>query len=278
MRKIIFFVLPVAVALIAIGIAAFFFSRNAGKGALQVTSIPKSQVFLNGKPIGRTPLCKCELADMFPVGEHTLRLVPQNAALAPFEEKIPISQSVLTVVDRTFGEGSTSEGSIITLQPLSDKKSLSLLVVSFPDEALVLLDKNSVGTTPLLLKNVTDSDHEITVQKDGYKEKTVRIRTAAGYKLSALVYLGVNPTTAVPSPSPTASPSATPTPVQKVVILQTPTGFLRVRDRASLNGSEIARVGPGEIYELVSEQTGWFEVKLSDGKIGFISTQYAKKQ
>ena len=278
MKRVLLFVLPVVIALIVIGIVAFFFTTNQGKGALQVTSIPKSQVFLNGKLLGHTPLCKCELSDMPAVGEYTLRLVPDDTTLASFEEKIPITKSVLTVVDRTFGEGATSEGIIITLQPLDDKKSLSLLAISFPDGAKVLLDKNSAGNTPLLLKNVTDSDHEIKVQKDGYKEKTVRIRTVSGYKLSALIYLGVNPTLESPSPTPTASPSATPTVVQKVVILQTPTGFLRVRDTASLSGNEIARVTPGEMYELVSETAGWFEIKLKDGNTGFISTQYSNKQ
>ncbi len=276
MKKVILFILPAIVALIVIVIAYFFFIRSEGKGALQVTAIPKSQVLLNGKAIGTTPLCKCELTDMLQTGEYTLRLIPQDKTLLPFEEKITIIKSVLTVVDRTFGDGSLSEGSIITLTPLSNKKLTELLVASFPDTAKVFLDKNDVGKTPLLLKTVTDSDHEIKIEKDGYKEKTVRIRTVNGYRLSALVYLGI--TTLEPTPFPTASPSATPTPTAKVIILQTPTGFLRVRETASLNANEIARVNPGEVFELVSEQTGWFEIKLSDGKTGFISTQYAKKQ
>lgn len=276
MKNVLLFILPAIVALIVIGIAYFFFMRNEGKGALQVTSIPKSQVFLNGKAIGTTPLCKCELANMLATGEYTLRLVPEDTSLLPFEEKIPITKSVLTVVDRTFIEGSASEGSIITLAPLSNKKSIELLVTSFPDVATVFLDKNQVGNTPLLLKTVTDSDHEIKIQKDGYKEKTVRIRTVPGYRLNTLIYLGI--TSLEPTPIPTASPSATPAQTQKVVILQTPTGFLRVRETASLSGNEIARVTPGEIFELVNESAGWFEIRLLDGKTGFISTQYAKKQ
>lgn len=276
MKKVLLFILPAVIALLIIGVAYFFFTRNEGKGALQVTSVPKSQVFLNGKAIGATPLCKCELADMLQTGEYTLRLVPEDTNLLPFEEKISIAKSVLTVVDRTFSESAMSEGSIITLAPISNKKATELLVSSFPDMAKVFLDKNEVGNTPLLLKTVTDSDHEIRIQKEGYKEKTVRIRAVAGYRLSALIYLGI--TSIVPTPSPTASPSATPSPTTKVVILQTPTGFLRVRETASLSGNEIARVTPGEIFELVNESAGWFEIRLLDGKTGFISTQYAKKQ
>jgi uncharacterized protein YgiM (DUF1202 family) len=60
--------------------------------------------------------------------------------------------------------------------------------------------------------------------------------------------------------------------------LQTPTGFLRVRDQASLNGAEIGQVKPGETYALLDEQTGWYQIKLTNGKTGWISSQYAQKQ
>jgi hypothetical protein len=281
MRKILFFIIPafILAVILFLSYQIFFLKRNE-KGALQVTANPNSKVYLNGNLIGETPLCKCEAGDMLPVGEYVLRLVPSDASLVEFQQKITVSKSVLTVVDRRFAKGASSEGSIISLTPIKDKKAIELLTLTFPDKADVYIDNNPSGHSPLLLKNLTESDHIIKIRKNGYKEKSVRIHTPAGYKLTAAIYLGVDEQAASGN-APTTIPSTTPTPTQavaKVVILETPTGFLRVRQSASLGAPEIGRVTPGQSYELIEEQTGWFQIKLSDGNPGWISSQYASKQ
>lgn len=257
----------------------FFSNKNRAKGALQVTSKQKSNVYLEGKLIGQTPLCKCEGQDMLEEGEYQLKVVPLVGSFQPFENKIKITKSVLTVVDRTFAPGVASDGSIISLNPLENAKSMELLVISFPDGAEVLLDNTTSGNTPLLLKNLTESDHEVKIIKNGYVDKSVRIRTVAGYKLTVLGFLGVNQDALKPIPDQVtlqASPSAE-IAKTKVVILNTPTGYLRVREDSSLAGAEIARVYPGESYELLDEKAGWFKIKLKEQE-GWISQQYAKKQ
>jgi hypothetical protein len=220
---------------------------------------------------------------MLPTGDYTIRLVPDDKSLSEFQEKITISEAVLTVVDRKFGKQALSEGSVISLTPLADKKKTELLVVSFPQGASVLLDNNPIGKTPLSFKNPTESDHAIKVKKDGYNEKSVRIRTPAGFKLTVAVYLSTNAQNAgaQPTSTPAVSPSASaassvPPAVAKVMILETPTGFLRVR--ASINGNEIGRVNPGEVLDLVEESEDWYLIRLSDGMQGWISAQYAEKQ
>lgn len=274
MKKILLFVIPFLIAVPAVTGLAYFLSNSSGKGALQVTSTPKSQVYLDGKLIGETPFCKCELPDMLKNGEYAIKLVPKENGYSSFEEKIKITKSVLTAVDRTFGKGATSHSSIITLTPLEDKKSTQLLVLSSPNRADLLLDSSPKGTTPLLLKDLTVSDHTLKLIKSGYTEKIVRIRTVSGYKLEAFVTLGINDEIIK-----SASPTATLTPQkQKVTILETPTGFLRVRENASLEGQEIGRVNPGETFELESETKDWFEIKLADGKTGWVSRQYAKRE
>src|SRR5664279_2853563 len=129
---------------------------------------------------------------MLSAGDYTIRLVPNDTSLREFQEKITISQAVLTVVDRKFGKNALSEGSIISLSPLSDKKKTELLVVSFPQGADVSLDDASIGSTPLLAEDPTESDHVLKVSKDGYNEKEVRIRTPLGYKLTVAAYLSTN--------------------------------------------------------------------------------------
>jgi hypothetical protein len=293
MKKLFFILIPAGLlTLLAVLSFNYFVKSQSQKGALQVTSVPESKVYLNDKYLGQTPLCKCEAANMLPIGDYTIRLVPADKDLSEFQEKVTISEAVLTVVDRKFGKESLSEGSVISLMPLADKKKTELVVVSFPQDANVLLDNNPIGKTPLDFKDPTESDHEIKVSKDGYNEKTIRIRTPAGFKLTVAAYLSTNAqnTPAQPaqpvqnsvsaSPAPSAVPSVAPSkvPNEQVLILDTPTGFLRVRQSASVNAAELARVQPGEKLDVVQESNGWYLVRLSDGIQGWISSEYAQKQ
>ncbi len=288
MKKVLLFLLPVVLAiLVFLGVVYFLQKTTVSKGALQVTSQPQSTAYLNGQIVGKTPLCDCDPKDMLPVGDYTIRLVPTSGNAEPYEEKITLSQSVLTVVDRTFGDVGKSNGSVISLSPISDPKDAQIFVSSFPYGADVSLDSNPSGSTPLVIDHVTESDHELTVSKSGYDQKTIRIHGVLGYKLSAIISLAtdlsqqpVAITTATPSASVTPTGNPTPTSIlqgPQITILDTPTGFLRVRDSASLGGTEIAQVHPGETYPYVGEQDGWMEIKLPNGQKGWVSATYTKK-
>jgi len=278
MKKFLLILSPFVIVVLIFSTVIFFLSQNKGKGALQVTSVPDAKVYLNNKLVGQTPLCKCELKDMLPSGDYTIKLVSTQGSFDPFEQKITISPKVLTVVDKTFGPQGIGSGSIISLTPISNKKDTQISTVTFPDMSEVFLDNNLEGPTPLLLTGITESDHELKLTKEGYKDKIVRVRTVAGYKLDTLIFLGINPDFASVSASLNSSSSATALQLAKVLILQTPTGFLRVRDKASLNGLEIGQAKPGETYQLLDDQTtGWYKIKFND-KEGWISSQYAQKQ
>ncbi len=281
MKRIVLFLLPPVLAILAFFLLVVFLHKDSAKGALQVTANPKSKVYLDGKLVGETPLCKCEGEDMLRTGTYTLRLVPNEGTFTPHEEKITIGPSVLTVVDRIFGEGALGEGKIITLTKLPGKKNNELYVLSFPEAARLFVDNNEVGKTPLRHDTLTASDHEIRLVRDGYREKTIRIRTVVGYKVTVVATLGVLPNLTPQATSSaqtqTATQSALPA-VTKIVILNTPTGFLRVRQTASVGSLEVGRVTPGETFDLVEEKSGWFSIRLSDGKVGWVSAQYANKQ
>ncbi|HXS14903.1 MAG TPA: PEGA domain-containing protein [Candidatus Saccharimonadales bacterium] len=279
LRRLLFIFVPIIVALLIFaGFSLFLSTSLNGKGALQVTSVPQSNVYLNGKLVGKTPLCKCEGSDMLPTGDYTLRLVPlEGNNLSPYEQRVAITKSILTVVDRTFGIGASSTGSVITLAPLSDN-AVKLSITSFPSDASILVDGNDAGKTPLVLSSLTASDHELTLTKSGYQDKTIHLHTAAGYQLDALITLSASPLDATAAAAFTASSSATPTQGPKVLILSTPTGFLRVHAEPSISASETAQVNPGETYDYITGQDGWYEIKLPSGQDGWISSSYAKKQ
>lgn len=257
-------------------------NQSSQKGALQVTADPQSTVYLNNKIIGKTPLCKCDAGNLLPVGDYTIRLVPKDQSLGEFQEQITITEAVLTVVDRKFANDSLSEGSVISLSPLADANKTALLVVSIPQGAEVSLDNNNIGQTPLLYNNPTASDHVIEVTKDGYNEKTIKINTPMGYKLTLQAYLSTNPDEAFEnagaSPTPILSGTPAPSSSQIATILNTPTGFLRVRENPSAGSAEIGEVYPGETHPVVGSQSGWLEIQLNNGTVGWISNEYAQVQ
>lgn len=282
MKRVFLFLAPLLIAILIFFGILFFLDRKAGKGALRVTSAPQSKVYLENKLLGTTPFDTRELSQILSVGDYTIKLVPLAGNFRPFEEKITInfghSKGTLTVVDRTFADNGSSDGSIISLSPLNNEKDIEVLVISLPDKANVFLDSNPVGITPLLLKQVSESDHDLRITRDGYKDKSIKIKTALGFKLNVLAFLGVKIDLS-PTPSATSGAQLFPTiTVPKVLILNTPTGFLRVREDSSISSLEIGRVLPGESYELVSEKENWFEIKLADEKKGWISSSYAVKE
>ncbi len=57
-------------------------------------------------------------------------------------------------------------------------------------------------------------------------------------------------------------------------ILDTPTGWLRVRAAAGTEFSEIDKINPGEKYDVLDELDGWVKIKLDDVREGWVYGQY----
>lgn len=282
--------------LVLVAISLFLSScipQKTGPSALQISTNPKTTVFLDDKESGKTPYYDEKLKP----GEYTLKLVPENSQYVTWEGKIKLNPDVLTVVNRDLGFSTEmSAGEILNLEKNTQGGDSDVSIVTTPNLANVKFDKQDQGQSPTLIKNTTPSDHEISVSLPGYIERTIKIKTVSGYKLNASIQLAsITGTTPSPSNEPTssatpaakisstpkASPSQTETPVvtdpNKVLILDTPTGWLRVRADPSLNATESAKVNPGEKYPYISEQTGWVKIEYTSGKEGWVSSQYVKK-
>lgn len=270
MKKIAFILITFLIVTIIFLTVSLLINNQNGKGALQVIANSSAQVFLNGKFAGKTPLCLCELQKLLDTGDYYIKLVPDDRNLQNFEQKITISKGILTVVDRVFNQQpGVSSGSVITFSIIDDNSRAQLLIISSPQESKVILDNSEVGLTPLLLNDVTASDHEVKIIKDGYGEKTIKIKTLLGKKLEANVILGINTDKNASSSSASA---------KNVVILDTPTGYLRVRKSNSVESEQIATVNPGDRLEFLEEKDDWYRVKLRDGKVGWVSTTYSTKE
>ncbi len=274
--------------------------------ALKINTTPSATVFVDGKHMGTTPFMNEELEP----GEITLKLVPenQNEKTITWEGLVELTSGVVTVVNHEFATDTTSAaGEVLTLQP-NNRSAASLSIVSQPDAAVVRVDGESKGFTPLVVDQIDAGDHQILVTSPGYQERSINIKAQTGYRLIVSVQLARQQTSptgeeassgteasgsaeatksagqATPTPTPKTQGKVTPSPTVKtppekpyVKINETPTGWLRVRAEPSLGSDEVAKVNPGDMFSLKDEQSGWYQIEYETGKLGWIAGQYAEK-
>ncbi len=286
--------------------------KSDEKGVLKVAANPVSTIFLDNQSIGKTPY-----EDKVKPGEYTLKLVPETTVgqVTPWEGRVTVRSNLLTFVNRELKDSEvTSAGEILMLEKISGSAA-ELTVISTPDAATVSVDGKERGKTPLSISDLKTGSYEVAVSAVGFAPRSVKLKTTGGFKLTAIFNLAA---TSAPAPSPEASSTPSPsegktspkpsskaspqpsaktspatsakpsgnahvTPPAKpyVQILETPTGFLRVRGEAGSSGEEVGRVNPGEFYALLDEtdvsNTPWYKIEYETGKEGFVSSQYAKK-
>lgn len=258
--------------------------KAPGKGALQINTNVKGKVFLNGTEIGTAPLCRCTENETLPSGTYDLRIEPEDKNLAAFSTKVKVNGGVLTAVERTFLPGAYASASILTLEKISSKQP-ELVITSLPDKAIVTIDSISKGVTPYQANDLSVSEHELIIGKEGFQDKTMQIKMIENHKLIVEVYLGTEGAEEQETLESNATedeeteeeseeePLET---VQTVTILDTPNGFLRVRSGAGTNFPEITRINSGETFDLIEEENGWMEIQIDETTTGFISSEFAE--
>lgn len=263
---------------------------NAFSG-LKVDSIPQADVYVDGKVVGKTPY---ENAKMTP-GEYSLKLVVTGTtgSFFPWETKVKLVPESLTYVNRTLGETSSLSGhQIVWLEKLSDPNGKEIAVVSNPDGATIEVDGLDEGTAPKIITNVALGDHTIVISKTGYGDQVISGNVANGFRLNISVKLAkadddlkLDDEKISSDSAKLASVSATPTKTASssggmatpyVLIEDTGLGFLRVRSEASSGSTEIGKVNVGEKFPLLSESSGWTEIKIGTSS-GWVSDQYVQK-
>lgn len=273
-------VIVIIVTLIVLVGTAFFLVGylKPKPGGIFVDTDPASGVYINENYTGQTPLKISREA-----GEIVLKLVPLVADqnLLPFETKITLTAGIETVVEREFGKTEdTSSGDIISFEK-DGGNSTGLIVISTPDNAQVSLDGVPRGFAPYKTSAISPAEHQITVKAPGYIDRVMTVKTRAGYRLTLFAKLARS----TEAQTPTALPA--PTPVPRVMILDTPTGYLRVRTEPGTDGQEIGQVKPGQTFPLLEEDlaTGWFKIQFEEpaaglpkGISGWISNQFASKE
>lgn len=260
--------------------------------ALQVvTNGAEADVYLNNQKIGKTPF---ENEKMHP-GEYVLKLVPAGKKLPSWSGKVILTTSAMTTVERYFSEEEKRNGGLTVYLTAIDDKMAQVEIITNPDSAKVYFNKEDKGETPVAIRDVPYGTQEIIVKKDGYEDRIHKVDTISGYKLTMLIDLITEKkpeikqdlkTLGATAPAKVATPSGaisvTPIPTVKNVnnmieILETGTGWLRVREEPSIAATESAKVNVKDQFLILDEQNGWIKIEYLTGKFGWVSSDYVKK-
>lgn len=283
----------IVVCLLFSGLLLSGCSLKQKQAALQVNTTPIANVFVDGKLLGKTPYSSSELK----AGEVTVKLIPESTTevFASWEGKIKLTGGILTLIDREFAASETNaSGQILSLEKIKDKNAALISVVTEPDGVLVKIDGESKGFSPLNVDNISVGDHEIVLSKDGYNDKTLKVKNVLAYRLIINAKLGQIKSEKEPIVTLSPQPTVKTTPAAKVtlkpgaeiakpyvLIGDTETGFLRVRSSPP-SGAELAKVKPGEKFSFLeekelSDKSVWYKITYLEGKDGWISAKYAEK-
>jgi len=283
----------IVVCLLFSGLLLSGCSLKQKQAALQVNTTPIANVFVDGKLLGKTPYSSSELK----AGEVTVKLIPESTTevFASWEGKIKLTGGILTLIDREFAASEiNASGQILSLEKIKDKNVALISVVTEPDGVLVKIDGESKGFSPLNVDNISVGDHEIVLSKDGYNDKTLKVKNVLAYRLIINAKLGQIKSEQEPTVTLSPQPTVKTTPAAKVtlkpgaeiakpyvLIGDTETGFLRVRSSPP-SGAELAKVKPGEKFSFLEEKelpdkSVWYKITYLEGKDGWISAKYAEK-
>lgn len=231
------------------------------KSGISVFSIPDSAtVFLDGKEVGKTPFEDKNLL----VKQYSVKLDKDGSF---WQGNIKLTSGTMTIINRDLAsDQASSSGEILTLN-----RGRGITIISSPSESEVEIDGKGYGKTPLNI-NLNPGEHTILVSHPNYLKRSIKAGLPGSFNLTVSVDLALSEVdlTSISAPVITQTP--------EVIVKQTPTNFLRVRDLASLSGKEIAKVKVGEKLILLEEQGSWDRVRLSDGTEGYVSASYVEKK
>ncbi len=282
------------ILLFSIFLAGCQLNPFAKKSGIQITSHPDANIVINGKSVSKTPFYDENLSP----GLTTIQMTAIDSGQS-WEAKVNLVSGTLTTVHREFGSTpDRSHSYTLSFEKLANNKDSSVNVISLPANATVSIDGKPAGFTPVTA-DIAPGPHVFSFAAPGFQDKIVNAAVQTGYRLVLNLTMATMEIVPTPTPTPLATPSATltPKPTGTVVItplpkqatssatvkpyveiLNTPTGWLKVRETASTAGTELAKVNPGDTFAYKeSESTaGWYSIEYLKGSWGFVSSQYAK--
>lgn len=242
--------------LILIVLTAILFGCNSSitaKAALQITSDPQSKIIINGTEYGTTPF----FTDQLTANQNYQIKIQSNSG--GFTSTLKLLPQTLTIINRQLRNiEQKSQGETISLE-----KGNGLKVLSTPSGAHVFIDGDFKGNSPINIGSLSLGDHRISVKKEGFVERSVRVQIRNDYTVIVDMQLA------------TEDPPAQ-TILPKVRIKDSPTNFLRVRTDPDINSPEITRVTPGQEFEVLDIVNNFVQIKIDELTTGWVSSEYVQ--
>jgi hypothetical protein len=257
-------------------------------GRIKVVSSPAATVFINNVAMGKMPF-----EDQIKAGEYLIKLIPEENATstASWMHKIKVQSNTMTVVNVELGSKDISTGAdvfdVVKMNGVIPHDKGQMAVETEPSGAIVYLDNDEKGVAPLVLSDIGKGDHELSIFMPGFFRRTQKVNISAGYQVNAYVKLAVDPnqsptfnldenSSSSSSAAAGSSSSADTSGKPQIEIIDTPTGWLRVRDEASIEASESGRVNPGDKFAVLEEIGNWYKIQFDGSKTGWISKEYTR--
>lgn len=297
-------IILVLLALFAIFLVGkyYFFDREAVAGRLRILSSPGAGVFIDGVSSGKTP----HEASLKP-GEYQIKLIPEGEGTktVSWEGKVTVNENALTFVSRELGTSDlTSAGEVLTISKMKDKPNGDVgevAVETDPTGGIVFLDGDQKGISPLRMQDVPSGDHEISVFLPGFFRRSQKIHIEKAHTLNASFKLSLDQShktleeevadkekaasaeAAKKEASESAKADTEKTDTKEdstsgtLKILDTPTGYLNVRDEPSISGKVVTKVDPGKEFKYTDVQSSWYKISAA-GEEGWVAGQYVEVQ
>lgn len=249
-------------------------SLSAKRSAIEIDSYPVAKVFIDGKEMGLTPYRNRNLTP----GEIEIKLESNGKN---WTRKIKLQNNISTVIDWEFGETESENGGyILYLEKTGDKNKAGLLSNTVPNKSTISIDNEIKGMSPLKIMDIGQGDKHIALSYPGHKTVDIFAKSLKGYQLVIEATLAEEMIAESKNEiEEIDNPDLVSTPTQKTVIIkETETGWLRVRETDSSVSKEVARVNPGKSYPIIEETTDWYKIDLGNNKSGWISSSYAGKE
>lgn len=280
-EKIILFVVLLAGFLIFLGIKAFIINDSENYGVLKVDATPTASIFLNSLNIGRTPF-----EDKVKEGEYIIKLIPEATDSASWQGKIQIYKNIKTYVNFELGSSEiNTAGEIITMKPIREKYPKNkgqIEVITEPQGAIVYLDNEEKGISPLILSEVPLGIYEISVFRPGFFKRIQKINVENRYQITLNFKLAIDQTSEfykkTEEEKTNQATESAKTKKEYIIVKENELGFLRVREKPTIYSSEAARVKPGDKFEVLEESQGWYKISYDQEKEGWVSSLYVEKR
>ncbi len=288
----------------AIFSACSLLDKKQKAGLQVVTDQVDSAIFINDTYLEKTPLVEKNLQP----GTYTLRIQPDNPDYVPHETTVNLRPGTLTVV--TWKPGTRAEfsgGVIYELEPLKNKSSAEISVVTIPDGAIVTLAGREKEFSPVLYTNVEPGHNSLNVTLPSYEFQEYTVDVAQGYRMLVTVKLAKeNPNgaggiglsdldsseTATSSTNTETSAATQSARTQQLAgqsssevslpririnstnFFQNGEEVLRIRNLPGANGRELGFAQVGSFHPYLEETTtGWHKISFQ-GEEGWASGQY----